>query len=375
MAYLTTDMSELLTDDYLDSLQKADIWTINDLFSRDLMDIKRATNIKFNVLKDLQDKVRQRYVPPCLDMNLLVEKSIREFFMCPTGLPELTEALDGGFQTQEIVEFSGDSETGKTEMCYLLCAEFLAQFKDFHVLYIASNFDFDHEKVIKYLRSRAGYTSDDDLYKALSRVEIARPIKLTDLVHLLNTLVHSDKKGQTKCIIIDSISFIIQDDMLDIKSANLHDADELEKFLALKGVNFLQQEAGATVEGTRREIIDIYLHEVMRLLINVALTKSVIVVVTNSDPTLAARKSWTNAIDHRISLSRMPDHSRYAVDNPRATVCRATLLKTIHHISKIGHSIPFAINDEGLFAIRLTPVAIKEEGNGSDRSHSEDSST
>lgn len=372
MAYLTTDMSELLTDEYLDSLQKADIWTINDLCSRDLMDIKRATNIKFHILKDLLDKVKQRYVLPCFDMNLLVEKSIREFFMCPTGLPELTEALDGGFQTQEIVEFSGDTETGKTEMCYLLCAEILAQFKDFHVLYIASNFDFDHEKVIKYVKSRAGDMCDEDIYKALSRVEIARPTKLTELVHLLNTLVHSDRKKQTKCIIIDSISFIIQDDILDIKSANLHDADELEKFLALKGVNFLQQEAGATVEGTRREIIDIYLHEVMRLLINVALTKSVIVVLTNSDPSLASRKSWTNAIDHRISLSRMPDFSRYTVDNPRATVCRATLLKTVHHISKIGHSIPFAINDEGLFAVRLAPVAIKERSD-SEGSQSEES--
>ena len=140
--------------------------------------------------------------------------------------------MDGGFQTQEIVEFSGDSETDKTEMCYLLCAEILVQFKEFYVLYIASNFDFDHEKVIKYVRLKAGDMSDEDVYKALSRVEIAKPTKLADLVHLLNTLVHSDKKKQTKCIIVDSISFIIQDDILDIKSANLHDADELKKFLA-----------------------------------------------------------------------------------------------------------------------------------------------
>lgn len=41
--------------------------------------------------------------------------------MCPTGLPELTTALAGGFQTPEIVEFSGDSETRKTDLCYLLC--------------------------------------------------------------------------------------------------------------------------------------------------------------------------------------------------------------------------------------------------------------
>ena len=358
MAYLTTDMSELLTDDNLESLHRAEIWTVNDLCSRELLDIKRETNIKFHILKDLQDKVRKRYTLPSHDLNFVVEKSIRECKMCPTGLPELTAALDGGFQTQEIVEFSGDTQCGKTEMCYLLCGEILAHYEEFCVLYIAANFDFDHEKVIKYTKAKAGNRelSEEDLYDALGRVEIAKPTKLTDLVHLLNTLVHSDRRNAVKCIIIDSISFVIQEDILDIRAANLDDADELEKFLALKGMNFLHQETGATVESTRREIIDIYLHEVMRLLINIAITKNVIVVITNSDPSLTSRKSWTNAIDHRISLSAMPDYSRYKVDNPRATVCRATILKTIHNISKIGYSIPFAINDEGLYAIRLAPI-------------------
>lgn len=364
MAYLTTDMSEMLTEEHLDSLQKADIWTINDLCAKDLMEIKRLTNIKFHILKDLLERVRQRYTLPCHDLNFVVEKTIRECKMCPTGLPELTSALDGGFQTQEIVEFSGETECGKTEMCYLLCGEILAHYEDFHIMYIASNFDFDPEKVMKYTQAKAGNRelNEEDLYKALSRVEIARPTKLTDLVHLLNTVVHSDRRNEIKCIIIDSISFIIQEDILDIKAANLDDADELEKFLALKGMNFLHQETGATVESTRREILDIYLHEVMRLLTNIAITKNVIVVITNADPSLTFRKSWTNAIDHRITLSRMPDYSRYKVDNPRATVCRATILKTIHNISKIGYSIPFAINDEGLYAIRLAPIAIGGEG-------------
>lgn len=349
-------MSDLLTTEHLNSLHRADIWTINDLCSKDLMDIKRVTNIKFHVLKDIQDRVKQRYTLPNHDLNFLLEKCIREYKMCPTGLPELTSALDGGFQTQEIVELIGDSESGKTEMCYLLCGEILSHFDDYQILYIASNHDFDYEKVAKYTRSKAGnrVLTDDDIFKALSRVEIARPTKLTDLVHLLNTLVHGDRRNAIKCIIIDSLSFIIQDQILDIKTANLDDGDELEKFLALKGMTFLHHENGATVESTRKEIIDIYLYEVMRLLTSVALTKNVIIVITNSNQNLTFRKSWTNAIDHRIRLSRMPDYSRYKIDNPRATVCRATILKTIHNISKIGLSIPFAINDEGLFAVRLT---------------------
>lgn len=375
MAYLTTDMSELLTEDYLESLNKADVWTINDLVSRDLMDIRRTTNIKFHVLKDIQDKVRQRYTMPCHDLNFLVEKSIMDCKMCPTGLPELTFALDGGFQTQEIVEFSGDSEAGKTEMCYLLCGEILSHFDDYHILYIAANLDFDHEKVTKYIRSKAcnRILKDEDIVKALHRIQIARPTKLSELVHLLNTLVHADRRNTTKCIIIDSLSFIIQDDILDIKTANLDEADELKKFHSFVGMTLTHRDSSGKIsgEGIRKEIIDTYVHEVMRLLTSIALTKNVFIVLTNSDSYLSQRKAWTNAIDHRIHLSRMSDFSRYKIDNPRATVCRATILKTIHNINKIGLSIPFAINDEGLYAVRLAPI-IKEDDSDSDDGDQED---
>lgn len=332
------------------------------------MEVKRATGLKFSLIKTIIEKVRERYTIPAYDANLVLEKFMSECKMVPTGLPELSLALDGGFQTQEIVELTGQSESGKTEMCYLLCGEILAQYDEYRVLYIASDYDFINEKLLKYTKAKAGnrVLSEEDIFKALSRVDIARPTKLTDLTHLLNTIVHSDRGKMIKCIIIDSISFIIQEDVLDIKSANLDDADELEKFLALKGMNFLHQETGATVESTRKEILDIYLHEVMRLLINIATTKNVIVVITNSDDSLIQRKSWVNAIDHRISLSKMPDYSRYKVDNPRATVCRATILKTIHNISKIGYSIPFAINDEGLYAIRLAPIVASTERDAED---------
>lgn len=354
MAYLSAGICDELTDEVLDTFRRCGYYTVNDLCGN-LMDIKRATGLRFSLVKSIVEKVKERYRIISHDANFVLEKFMSECKMVPTGLPELSSALDGGFQTQEIIEFTGESESGKTEMCYLLCGEILAQYEDYKVLYVAANYDLNIEKLINYTKAKAGNRalSEDDLFKALSRVDIARPSRLTDLTHLLNTIVHSDRGRHVKCIIIDSISFIIQEDILEIKSANLDDADELEKFLALKGMNFLHQETGATVESTRKEILDIYLHEVMRLLINIATTKNVIVVMTNSDDSLTQRKAWVNAIDHRILLSKMPDYSRYKVDNPGATVCRATILKTIHNVSKIGHSIPFAINDEGLYAIRI----------------------
>jgi len=279
--------------------------------------------------------------------------------MCPTGLPELTQALDGGFQTQEIVEFLGDSEVGKTELCYLLCGEILSHYDEYQILYIASNFDLNHEKIAKYIKLKAGNRDlgDEDVYNALSRIDVARPTKLADLVHLLNTLVHSDKRNSVRCVIIDSLSFIIQEDILEIKTSNLSDADELEKFSGLKGRSLICSEAQhATIESARKDLIDIYLHEVMRLLTNIALIKNVMVILTNSDQNFTFCKSWVNAIDHRIHLTKMSEFSRFYLHNPRSTVRKATILKTIHNIGKIGYSIPFAISDEGLFAIRLASV-------------------
>lgn len=363
MAYITSELCDLLNDEHIQALNNSNIWTVNDLCSANLMDVRKETNIKYNILKEVHDKIRQRYTMPCNEFNFLLEKSILECKMCPTGLPELTLALDGGFQTQEIVEFYGDSECGKTEMCYLLSGEILSHFDDYHILFITSTYDIDHEKLAKYTRSKAGNRemSDEDIFKCLSRVEVARPMKLADLVHLLNTLVHSDKRNSTKCIIIDSLSFIIQEDILEIKTSNLNDGDELEKFVGLRGHSFINQESCSSIENARRELIDIYLNEVMRLLINVAITKNVIIVITNSDTQLTFSKSWTNAIDHRIHLDRMSEFSRYYLQNQGSTVCSATILKTIHNISRIGHSIPFAINDEGLFAIRLASVTSSAE--------------
>lgn len=354
MAYLNTSLSESLAIEHLDVLNRENIWTVNDLVSVDLMDLKRRTDIKYKILKDIHDQVKQRYTLPLNELNFVIEKSIQECKICPTGLPELTFALDGGFQTQEIVEFFGDSECGKTEMCYLLCGEILSHYEDFHILYIAANHDIDHEKVAKYTKFKAGNREldDEDIYNCLSKIEVARPTKLADLVHLLNTLVHSSKRHNVKCLIIDSLSFIIQEDILEIKSASLQNEEELEKFGALKGIT-LNHDTSHSAESIRRDVIDIYLHEVMRLIVNIAITQNVIVVLTNSDQQLAYSKSWTNAIDHRIHLSRMSEYSRYCLHNPRSTVCEATILKTIHNISKVGYSIPFAINDEGIFAIRL----------------------
>lgn len=315
MAQLTEEMCDSLTNEHIVSLNKANIWTVNDLCSKDIMEIKRETNIKYYILKSLLDEVKQRYTLPCYDCDYVVTNLLKELKMCPTGIPELTMALEGGYQTQEIVEVSGDSGTGKTEMCHLLCGVFLNHYKEDYILYVASQSDFDVDKVTKYTRAKAigRDLSDEDIFHCLQRVSVARPTRLADLVHLLNTIVHGDQRNAIRCIIIDSLSFIIQDDILELKTS--------------------EDAAGA------KEAIEIYLSEVMRILTNIATNKNVILFITNSNhSSLSCYKSWTNGIDHRIHLQ----------DNPR----RATILKTIHSLSRINYSILFEINDEGLFAIR-----------------------
>lgn len=355
MAFLSSDICDLLTTEVVDTLRKHDIWTVNDFFALEPMEIRHKTNLKYGSLKEIMEKIKYKYTAPLMDASLALQQSVQRCKMCPTGLPELTSALDGGFQTQEIVEFFGDSGCGKTEMCLLLCGEMLSHYNDYNILYVASNYDFDIDKVSRYIKVKSGgrISSEDDIFGCLSRVEIAKPTRLHDLVLLLNSLVHKDRKKLVKCIVIDSISMIIQEDLLKIKNANLADADEIQQIEALRTINPTSSTSRAGERECKESAIDIYVHEIMRLLTTIAVSHNVMVIITNSDPDLASYKSYTNATDHRLELARMPEYSRYKIQNPKSTVCRATILKTIHNVSRVGYTIPFEINNEGIYALRL----------------------
>lgn len=355
MAHINQEFCDSLTSANIEQLNGADIWTVNDFVSYDSMfEIKRKTGLKHQIVTEIEKAIGQRYCLKPKDLKIHVDQSVQDCRMCPTGLPELTAALDGGFQTQEIVEFFGDSECGKTELCYLLCGEMLSHFSNYHILYIASDHDFDPEKVAKYakLKSGARELTDEDIHGFLSRIQIARPTKLSDLVHLVNTIVCTESKSFIRCVIIDSLSFLVQDDVLEIRACDFSDGDELARFSAFKNTSLVHGEANATSENTRNYVIDQYLHEVTKILTNFAMIKNVMIIITTSDQRLAFSKSWTNALDHRILLTKVPEHSCLARENLNATVLNATIIKTTHNISRIGYSIPFMINDEGLFAIR-----------------------
>lgn len=314
MALLTEEMFDGITEGEIESLNRANIWNVNDLCSNELMDMKRETKIRYPLLKNLVEHVRQRYTLPLFDCDYTCANSLKDLKLCPTGLPELTAALDSGYQTQEIVELTGDSGTGKTEMCYLFCATFLSHYPKYDILYVASQSDFETEKLSKYIRSKTmseTELSDENIFNHLQRVSVARPSRLADFVHLLNTIVHSDLQDKIRCIIIDSLSFILQDDLLELKTCE-----------------------------SDRDAIDIYLGGVMRILTNIAINKNVIIFLTNANYSqLSYNKNWSNGIHHRIHLT----------DNPR----RATILKTIHNLTRINYSVPFEINDEGLFTVRF----------------------
>lgn len=341
MAYLNPEMCTLLSQEVIDNLNFKDIWTINDLLStKNLMYLKQGTNIRFNSLKEIYDRIDQRYTLSKHDLNFMLDKRIETLKICSTGLADLDDVLGGGLKSQEIVEYYGESETGKTELCYLVCGVFLKQFQDYSILYIASNHDFDPQKIIKNIQNIEcdKKLSEDDIYNYLNRIHLARPTKLADLVHLLNTSIHNDKRNSLKLIILDSISFIIQDIILSIKSLDLNDGDEVDKFVYLK--NICYNDIRATINSERKYLLDVYLHEVMKLLTQITLAKNLILLVTNSDSNLTFNKSWINAINHRIYLARLPNNS--------GSTFSATITKTTHNITYIGYSIPFLIDDNSI---------------------------
>lgn len=332
MAFISTHLDSELTDYNVEQLNNIGIWTINDFLIQTIQDIHAKTSIKYQTLKHLETIILAKYVINANDLAFELECCIRKCNMFPTGLPELTSALDGGFQTQEIVEFFGETGAGKTELCYLLCGEILSHYDSHNILFITPNHDICYEKIEHYTRIKAGnrIISDDEMFTALSRIEVARPLKLDDLVHLLTSVVQCDRNNLVRCIVIDSLSFLIQEDTLEISLG-----ENTDLYTTLGTSN-----ATKKLEMVKDSYKSSYVNELMRLLTNVAYVKNVIVLVTNSNMSMTNCKAWTNAIDHRINIERV------------STGYRATITKTVHNITKLGHSIYFTINDDGINAIR-----------------------
>ena len=62
------------------------------------------------------EEIKQFYVAPIQSASFLLERSLQSCMFLSTGFPELDESLNGGFRTGEMIEITGESGSGKSQV-------------------------------------------------------------------------------------------------------------------------------------------------------------------------------------------------------------------------------------------------------------------
>jgi DNA repair protein RadA len=125
-----------------------------------------------------------------------------------TGSEKLDKLLAGGIETKAVTQFYGESDSGKTQICHILCAT-VSQNKihgglDARSIYIDTEGNFRPERIIEIATAR-GFDVDLTLeniipYSPIDVKEQERIIE-KEIYHDLN---ENDKSRRVKLIVVDS---------------------------------------------------------------------------------------------------------------------------------------------------------------------------
>ncbi|PIO57541.1 hypothetical protein TELCIR_21045, partial [Teladorsagia circumcincta] len=77
-----------------------------------------------------------------------------------TGLPGIDDVLQNDLQFGEASEVLGESDAGKTQLCYAIVANTLIQTK-FNVIWLDSNGSFRPSRLVEFINGRGINDTDD----------------------------------------------------------------------------------------------------------------------------------------------------------------------------------------------------------------------
>jgi DNA repair protein RadA len=117
-----------------------------------------------------------------------------------TSSKNLDDLLSGGLETGEITQFYGESNTGKTHLCHLLCVVLPPPYQ---AIYIDTGGTFREERIKSIAKARGLYGSN-----ILSTITVRQPTdskQQESFIEEARSLVKSNSK--IKLLIIDSMMF------------------------------------------------------------------------------------------------------------------------------------------------------------------------
>jgi RecA/RadA recombinase len=118
-----------------------------------------------------------------------------------TGVPPLDQLLPSGLLTGEIVELSGCSRIGKTQMCVQMAAFVAAQPHSIrnHVIYIDTAGAMDPSRLIALLKANG--CTPDQLESALRKIVVFRALNSFSLLSILDH-VDQNMSNSVRCSLV-----------------------------------------------------------------------------------------------------------------------------------------------------------------------------
>jgi DNA repair protein RadA len=186
------------------SLQKAGLITIKDIAETSPQSVSEATGLS---IPDSEDLCKTA-------LSELQNNGFKNFFIkatnissdrrerISTGSKNIDNLLGGGIEAGALTHFYGDPISGKTQLCYTMCALLPLYYG---VIYIDTENKFRPERVLSIARSR-GLNIEDILH----RIQVTKPIDTNEQETRIEAACQAIEKSNStiKLLVVDSMTYL-----------------------------------------------------------------------------------------------------------------------------------------------------------------------
>lgn len=205
----------LLSPSDIVKLNFANIQTTEQLITHsDLDSLSRQTSIPLKHLKTIKKQIIGQYSPFPEPANILLDKYVKNLFIIQTGSSQIDNLLSNGFYSGEVSEITGLSSSGKSQLCFQLICNMTINHPNYSCLYIDSNKNFCHHRIIELLDQQfnileINQENKSNILKSIRKFDCSN---VFNLIEILSKITKHDSKSSKDSIaapnllIIDSLT-------------------------------------------------------------------------------------------------------------------------------------------------------------------------
>ncbi len=117
-----------------------------------------------------------------------------------TGSHQLDELLAGGVRSGMVTEIYGENGSGKTQLCFSLCVNFLKSNENDDVIFVDTQGTFRPERIAQISSGKNNI---------LNRISVYRPLSVRSQLDICEII----KKKKSKLIIFDSLTYLFSNEI------------------------------------------------------------------------------------------------------------------------------------------------------------------